>query len=251
MKKPNCKCVICGEAIYRSPAELKNIKDGATCSLKCRGIKLKNRKEKRERPNVSCEVCGEKFYLAPWRLKKLKSPPVCSKGCENVRRHNSNIRQPLTKEHKRKVAESVARSQSGLHSKLKGTLGELRVAELLTAKGYAVFKEIGDFSSTDLIIETSDKLVRIQCKSAHPKNGTIGLILTHSTRKNGESVRTRYSQDEFDYFALINLENLDVYMVPVEHTLNMQSYLTLRLKKPKSGAKNLVWASKYHIDKSF
>ena len=39
-----------------------------------------------------------------------------------------------------------------MHTKQSGSLGELKVAADLIARGYAVFTELGDLSKVDLIV---------------------------------------------------------------------------------------------------
>ena len=70
-RKPNIKCFVCGEDIYRRPKEIEKTEGRAFCNRACYGIFC--RKEK------PCTVCG-KPILANLHKK------TCSRACANVQR---------------------------------------------------------------------------------------------------------------------------------------------------------------------
>lgn len=67
-RKPNCKCLQCGSAIYRRPRELKH---NVFCSKKCYTISTR-----KEHP---CVVCGALILAS-------KHAKTCSRKCANVNR---------------------------------------------------------------------------------------------------------------------------------------------------------------------
>ncbi len=117
-----------------------------------------------------------------------------------------------------------------MHSKNKGNIGELACATELSKLGYSVFKEFGDLSKIDLIAEKDGKLLRIQCKSAFPKEGTIGLNL----RKCGPNYVVKYDLSKLDYFSLYDLENNKLYLIPVTKLKDSQNSFTIRFGDRKN-----------------
>lgn len=115
------------------------------------------------------------------------------------------------------------------HSKLKGNIAESAAILRLTSLGYSVFREIGDLSKVDLIAEKDCKIITFQVKGVTPKKGVIPLSL----KKSGPNYRFRYEEGMFDYFAVVNLDTLEVAFVPSEVLKHNKSNFTLRVEKPK------------------
>lgn len=88
-----------------------------------------------------------------------------------------------------------------MHSKLKGSFGELAVAKDLNSKGYYVFKEFGDLSKVDLIAECSEtkKLHRIQIK--YTSMSSVGSVIV-SSKKSAKGYRFTYTSADFDILAI-------------------------------------------------
>lgn len=86
------------------------------------------------------------------------------------------------------------------HSKRKGNVGELKVALECAKNGYSVFKELGDISRIDLIIETEFGLFKVQVKYVE-KN--IHGTYTVSSKKNGPNGYCYvYGRKEIDIFGV-------------------------------------------------
>ena len=90
--------------------------------------------------------------------------------------------------------------ESLLHRKKKGNIGELAVALECAKKGYSVFKELGDISKTDLIIEIGCDLFKIQVK--YVQKNKLGTYVV-STKKSGPNGYTYvYGKKEVDVFGV-------------------------------------------------
>ena len=70
-RKPNTKCIICDNPIYRRPFQLEKAKNNAFCSATCFGIFC--------RKETPCLVCG-KLMLSRFNKK------TCSRSCANKNR---------------------------------------------------------------------------------------------------------------------------------------------------------------------
>lgn len=133
-----------------------------------------------------------------------------------------------------------------MHSKIKGNIGELVCASELSRLGYSVFKEFGDISKIDLIAEKNGKLLTIQCKSVTPHDGVLDM----SVRKCGPNYVSLYDMSKIDYFSLYDLENRNLYLIPVEILANYKNSFILRLTESKNKqVYQSNWAQDYTIDK--
>lgn len=130
-----------------------------------------------------------------------------------------------------------------MHSKQKGNIGQLAVGTKLAQLGYSVFTEQGDLSKIDIIAEKDGKLLRIQCKCITPIKGVLRLY----TKKSGPNYEFRYTKDQFDYFAAVNIETLDVYLIASEIVEKNRACLHLRLDDRKY--KHSQYANNYKIEK--
>lgn len=93
--------------------------------------------------------------------------------------------------------------RSRMHSKMKGNVGELKVAAALSKMGFHVFTELGDLSKIDLIAEKDGKLTKIQVKCAFKHLGTYRI----TAKKSGPNYQFRYTEKDADVFALYCFED--------------------------------------------
>lgn len=70
-RKPNIKCIICNELIYRRPSEIERNNGRVFCSVSCYGIAC--------RKEIPCTVCAKKILS---RFNKK----TCSRRCANIHR---------------------------------------------------------------------------------------------------------------------------------------------------------------------
>jgi len=122
-----------------------------------------------------------------------------------------------------------------MHSKIKGTIGELTIARDLQLNGFNVFKELGDLSKIDLIAEKDNKLIKLQVKTLTSKNGCVTLV----SKKSGPNYSFRYKLQDVDIFSVYILD-LDLIGYISAKELLSQKTLTLRVIKPKNGQCNKI-----------
>jgi len=133
-----------------------------------------------------------------------------------------------------------------MRSKRKGNIGQFAVGLALTKLGYSVFTEEGDISKIDIIAEKDGKLLKFQSKAITPIDNKLQLHL----KKSGPNYKFSYQQGIFDYFAIYDLEDGNIYLVP-DSVLSENSHtFSLRKKPPKNNqASGIHIASDYLIEK--
>lgn len=116
-----------------------------------------------------------------------------------------------------------------MHSKVKGTLGELAVAQDLIRQGFPTFTELGDNSKVDLITLTPYP-IRIQVKALNSNNNRIQLDST----KSGPNYKFRYSEADLDIFAVYVLDTSDIFYVTAKEVLANSRTSTFRLASTRN-----------------
>ncbi len=117
-----------------------------------------------------------------------------------------------------------------MHTKTKGTIGELAVTKALYEMGYSVFSEIGDNCKVDLIAIKEDKILKIQVKSHTSKNGKIDLVRTSS----GPGYSYKYTDADVDYIASYILDKDIVIFVPMSEMMQMSKGMSFRIEPSKN-----------------
>lgn len=111
-----------------------------------------------------------------------------------------------------------------LHSKAKGTIGELAVAQDLIRQNYAVFTELGDLSKVDLIALKGSKVLRLQIKSVFEKEGTASIGLGSS----GPNYKYYYTAEDVDVMVLYVIDLDEIIYVPIQ-LFGERKHMTFRL----------------------
>lgn len=123
----------------------------------------------------------------------------------------------------------------------KGTLTEARIMSALVEAGYLVSLPFGEGHKYYFVIDDSQRLHRVQCKTGRVRGGSL-MFNAHSFSGNGK-VRRSY-RGSADLFAVLNPETSQVYLVPVEEVGCTD--VCLRLKPTLSGqSKGIRWAAAY------
>lgn len=127
--------------------------------------------------------------------------------------------------------------------KTTGEISEAYIMAELMANGYTVSKTFGDNQRYDMIVDDgSGKLLRVQCKTGHIKDG---VVVFHLFSNSGGLGKKDY-HGQIDAFATFCVESKRVYLVPIGRCGT--SYIHLRIEYPKSGAtSNVNWASEYIV----
>lgn len=127
-----------------------------------------------------------------------------------------------------------------LHTKAKGTIGELAVAKHLIESGHSVFTEYGDLSKVDLIVLAGTRCLKVQVKSLAPKNSTIEFDL----RKSGPNYRYKYQKTDVDIFAIHNPETGEMAFLSWEDLKDNGSSMSFRVGPTRnsqlSGCRNFA-----------
>ena len=117
-----------------------------------------------------------------------------------------------------------------MHSKRKGNIGQFAVAHKLAEYGFSVFTEEGDISKIDLIAEKDCEIIRMQVKSITPVNNSLIIKFT----KSGPNYHFKYNKNMFDYFAIYDLVNKDIYLLKNDIMDINNLTMTIRLKPTKN-----------------
>jgi hypothetical protein len=132
--------------------------------------------------------------------------------------------------------------QRHIHSKDKGSLGEISVAKDLIRRGLPVFTEYGDNSKIDIITQRKGVLVTLQVKAYKIHSG--GIVVR--TLRSGPNYNYRYELNDFDIFAVYSVEIDKVFYIPLELVIKAGGSINLRINDLKSSrCSNVRYASDY------
>ena len=128
-----------------------------------------------------------------------------------------------------------------MQTREKGNLTEAKILAALVEAGYLVSVPFGDGHKYDFIIDDSTSRWRVQCKTGRIKNGTL-LFNSYSQSGNGATKQGYHGLA--DLFAVLNPENREVYLVPVERF--GATGISLRLVPTLNGqVQKINWAVDY------
>lgn len=131
-----------------------------------------------------------------------------------------------------------------MHRKDLGTFGEMLVTTLLIENGYNVYQSVGDNTRADLIAETADgKLIKIQVKTKTREKQSPNATVLYMTKAGPNNYKFRYTQDQVDYFALVDFETKKVAWLP-SSVLNDNKYV-VNLSHATKFAKNVKYFDSY------
>lgn len=131
-----------------------------------------------------------------------------------------------------------------LHSKDKGTLGEIAVAKYMMQRGLPVFAELGDNCKVDLIVLKNDVPIKIQVKTYSKERD--GSVVRVYAVKSGPNYRYRYVVTDFDVMAVYLHETDEILFVFLREILEHGEAMTIRLVDAKNGqSKGVKHADNY------
>ena len=103
---------------------------------------------------------------------------------------------------------------SVLTTNQKGAIAETALAKAALEVGYDVYRPMFEGGRYDLIFDTGEKMLRVQCKWAPDHDGVIN-VRSYSSRRAADGFRrTVYSEDEIDAIVAYCPENQRCYYVP-------------------------------------
>lgn len=130
-----------------------------------------------------------------------------------------------------------------VNHKVRGTVGELAVAQKLMLLGYPVFTELGDNSRVDLIALVDDCPVKIQVKTTTVSDGLVCLHVRKTTVRYSYT----YKITDVDIFAVYVEDSGDIFFVSSSEALVHSSVLSFRAKDSNKGnSKNARYLVDYY-----
>jgi len=121
-----------------------------------------------------------------------------------------------------------------MHTKLKGDIGELIVAQQLLKRGWHVAFPYGENLKYDLVAEKEGEFKRIQVKAVFSRKGVLHINCRSS---NNWSV-VHYKSTDFEILAAVDLETSKVYFIPSNRL--RKSLIDLRLTPTKNCQKKRI-----------
>jgi hypothetical protein len=122
---------------------------------------------------------------------------------------------------------------SMLTTNQKGAIAEAAIMKAGLEMQYEVYRPVIEGGRYDLIFDTGERLLRVQCKWA-PLHGEVVIIRSYSSRRARSGlVRRPYVQGEFDALAGFCPELERCYLVPWE-AINGAFQLYLRISPARN-----------------
>jgi len=122
---------------------------------------------------------------------------------------------------------------------------EARIIAALITEGYSVSIPFGDNDKYDLVLDTEQRLFRVQCKTGWIEEDVVRFKTASKTTVNGDVTMADYD-GELDAFAVRCPDNGALYWVPLEDAGKKSTYL--RLTKPEIDHPSVNKAKEYRFD---
>ncbi len=135
-----------------------------------------------------------------------------------------------------------------LSSTQKGAAAEAEIAAAAIRLGLVVLQPFGDGSRYDLVIDTSRRLLRVQCKWGS-RHGEVIVARCITSRHTPSCYRrTTYSADEVNAIAVYSPDTDRCYLIPVQEVEGCAT-ISLRLGPTRNNQTlNVRWASDYQLE---
>jgi hypothetical protein len=132
----------------------------------------------------------------------------------------------------------------------KGAAAEAAIAAALIRLGLVVLWPMCEGGRYDLVVDTGERLLRIQCKWASRKGGVLAARCSTSRHTPGGYRRTTYSIDEVDAIAIYASHTNACYLIPIAEVAGCKT-ISLRLSPPLNNqALRVHWARDYELARS-
>lgn len=132
-----------------------------------------------------------------------------------------------------------------MNTKQIGDETEARIIAALIAEGHSVSVPFGDNDKYDLVLDTGDRLQRVQCKTGWIEDEVVRFKTASQTTVDGDIKMNSYD-GEVDAFAVRCKDNGELYWVPIEDVGKKSTYL--RLAEPKIDHPSVNLAETYRFD---
>jgi hypothetical protein len=132
-----------------------------------------------------------------------------------------------------------------MNSSLKGVIAESAVIHEATKLGLPVMRPSIEGLRYDLVIDNHTRLLRVQCKWGRRRGHVVAIRTSTSRLTPAGYVRTTYTADEIEGFAVYCPDNERCYWLPIRDFAG-QSYVHLRLTPARNNqAQSIRWAADY------
>jgi hypothetical protein len=122
---------------------------------------------------------------------------------------------------------------SVLTTNQKGAIAETALTKAALEVGYDVYRPISEGGRYDLIFDTAERLLRVQCKWA-PLQGDVVVIRSYTARRNAEGLLRRpYVQGEFDVMGAYCAALGRCYLIPYD-VINGMIHISLRTRPTRN-----------------
>jgi hypothetical protein len=141
-------------------------------------------------------------------------------------------------------ADVVASFDNMLSTNQKGAIAENAIACAAMRLGVGVFRAVSD-ERYDLILDTGQRLLRVQCKTA-ALNGDVVLIRCYSCRRTaGGQLKRTYTSEEVDVIAAHCDELGRSFLIPIGR-VDGRSNIQLRLRPSRNNQRQRIsWADDF------
>ncbi len=130
----------------------------------------------------------------------------------------------------------------------KGNVAELKIAAAAAELGIGVVRPMTEHGRYDLVFDTGDRLLRVQCKWANRVGDVIAFRIGgnyHSPTRG--YVTSSYTAADVDAIAVYCADNDRCYFIPIEQVEGVR-FMHLRLKPAKNGQVAAIhWAAEYEL----
>ena len=131
------------------------------------------------------------------------------------------------------------------NTKQTGDETEARIIAALIEAGYSTAVPFGDNDRYDLVLDTGDELLRVQCKTGWVEDDVIRFKTASKTTVDGVETMNDYD-GTIDSFAVRCKDTDALYWVPVEDAGKKSTYL--RITEPEIDHPNVKMAETYRFD---
>jgi hypothetical protein len=128
----------------------------------------------------------------------------------------------------------------------KGAIAEIAIANEAIRLGIGVLKPMWDMRY-DLVFDTGDELLRVQCKWALRDGDVVGIRTRRCRRSRDGLVHRSYGPNEIDAIAAYCAELDTCYLLPHEMSVN-RCMVLLRLHPTRNNQRSGVhWAKDFEF----
>jgi hypothetical protein len=150
----------------------------------------------------------------------------------------------------RHVVPRIVISMTDLSATRKGAAAEAAIAAAAIQLGLVVLRPLCEGGRYDLVIDTGERLLRVQCKWAS-RVGSVLCVRCITSRHTPRGYRrSTYSADEVDAIAAYAPDTRSCYLVPIAEA-DGRSTVSLRLAPTANNqAQKIRWAQDYELERS-